>query len=143
MSNTEQAAIGGGDVRSSYGGMKRSHYLIFLVAFISLFIGFGLSEGFGTTPGGEMRKALGWVLTVPLIAFFVLSALRLKNIGYNMLWILAFFFPFANLFAAVICATYPGGYTNHGKFDSAAYILAAIILSLLVYGVYLFSSHAR
>jgi uncharacterized membrane protein YhaH (DUF805 family) len=134
MNNIDQPTIGSGEVPSGHGGMKRSHYLIFLVSFFLLFSSIIIFRALDAPTDGGMYVAQVVVMFAALIALFVLSTVRLKNIGYSKWWVLTLFVPCLNIFVSVACAAYPDGYKSHGKLDATAYIVAAIMLSLIVYG---------
>ena len=62
----------------------------------------------------------------------MLALLRLRNIGWPWAWVFLLLLPPASIWLGIVLCSYPPRFARHRRFDTAAKVIAGVIVILLV-----------
>jgi hypothetical protein len=104
-----------------YEGISRIGFVCSYVAIIILAVSISSVGGY----------AGAWSLILLLLMMLPVSS-RLKNLGRNPAWCVLLLVPGVNLFVIVPCLLLPPGYQYHRRLDTAAKVIAGLLVAALV-----------
>ncbi|MEM7405853.1 MAG: hypothetical protein AAF458_11210 [Pseudomonadota bacterium] len=82
------------------------------------------------------QEQVGFVVSALLFGLGLWAAsLRLRNIGTSPWWALGLVVPALNIAIAVVCLALPPGFRDHRKLDTAAKVVIALLVALLLLGI--------
>lgn len=109
----------GPPVDAKYDGIGRFGFLISNIAIMALIALLGVGYG-------PPIVLIGWLLLM------LPASSRLKNIGRNPAWCLLLLVPLLNLFVIAPCLLLPPGYQDYRRLDTAAKMIAWLLVAALV-----------